>query len=120
MKKASIIMVSILIFFKYISFFSIRLGSVNIPVKEIFDLVFHEGDTVNRSIIMDIRLPRVLIAIIVGANLAVSGALLQSVMQNSLADPGIIGVSSGASLAAIIVMLLKPEYTYLVPLVAFF
>ncbi len=94
---------------------------MNIPVKEIFDLVFHEGDTVNRSIIMDIRLPRVLIAIIVGANLAVSGALLQSVMQNSLADPGIIGVSSGgASLAAIIVMLLKPEYTYLVPLVAFF
>lgn len=118
MKKASIILFSATIFI-IVMFLSIGFGSVKIPVREIFHLIFKDGDVINKSIIMDIRLPRVLIAIIVGANLAVSGALLQSVMQNPLADPGIIGVSSGASLAAISIMLLMPQYTYLVPLAAF-
>lgn len=118
MKKVSIIIISILIFIGVLVL-SIGLGSVSIPVRKIIEFIFNEGDIINKSIIMDIRLPRVLIAVIVGANLATSGALLQSVMQNPLADPGIIGVSSGASLAAISVMLLKPQYTYLVPLFAF-
>lgn len=88
MKKVSIIIISILIFIGVLVF-SIGLGSVSIPVREIIEFIFNEGDIINKSIIMDIRLPRVLIAVIVGANLATSGALLQSVMQNPLANQGL-------------------------------
>lgn len=99
--------------------FSIGTGSVNIPIGEVVSLLFDSGESINKSIIFDIRLPRVLIGILVGASLAVSGAILQAVMQNPLADPGIIGVSSGASLAAIFIMLILPGYNNLVPLAAF-
>ncbi len=118
MKKALIILISILLFIITV-FFAVSMGSVNIPLKEIFNFLFDKGDVINKSIIFDIRLPRVLIAALVGSNLAVAGALLQSVMKNPLADPGIIGVSSGASLGAITIMLIIPQYTYLVPLFAF-
>ncbi|MGP8232020.1 MAG: FecCD family ABC transporter permease [Methylovirgula sp.] len=61
-------------------------------------------------VVLDIRLPRVLLAIIIGANLAVSGALMQSLFRNPLADPGIIGVSAGAALAAASVIVLGDKY----------
>ncbi|GKX27534.1 ferrichrome ABC transporter [Vallitalea longa] len=97
----------------------ICLGSVRISLKEIISSFFNDEYTVNKAIINDIRLPRVWIAVFVGANLSASGALLQSVMRNPLADPGITGVSSGASLFAIIILLLFPSYVSLVPIAAF-
>lgn len=97
----------------------ICLGSVRISLKEIISSLFSDEYTVNKAIISDIRLPRVWIAVFVGANLSASGALLQSVMRNPLADPGITGVSSGASLFAIIILLLFPSYVSLVPIAAF-
>src|SRR5699024_1953575 len=72
-----------------------------------------------RRIVWDLRLPRVLIGLIVGMCLASSGAILQGVMRNPLADPGIIGVSSGAGLAATVIMIVFPAYIGLVPLAAF-
>lgn len=98
---------------------SIGTGSVNIPIGEVVGHLLSQDQSINRDIIVDIRLPRVLIGILVGASLAVAGAILQAVMQNPLADAGLIGVSSGASLAAIFIMLLLPAYNYLVPLAAF-
>ncbi|MDT1062006.1 iron ABC transporter permease [Paracoccus sp. CPCC 101403] len=56
----------------------------------------------DRVVLMDIRVPRLLMGMLVGASLAVSGALLQGLFRNPLADPGIVGVSSGASLGAIL------------------
>jgi iron complex transport system permease protein len=55
----------------------------------------------------------------VGVNLALSGAILQGVMSNPLADPGIIGISAGAGLAGIVILILFPQYQILVPIVAF-
>ncbi len=63
-------------------------------------------------------MPRVLLALIVGANIAISGALLQAVMGNPLADPGLTGVTSGAAVCALIIMLAAPEYIDLIPLAA--
>jgi len=68
---------------------------------------------------MNLRLPRVLIGMLVGACLAASGALLQGVMKNPLADPGIIGVSTGGGLAATIAMIVFPQFSYLLPPLAF-
>jgi iron complex transport system permease protein len=52
-------------------------------------------------VLIDIRLPRTLLAVFVGASLAVAGAMMQGLFRNPLADPGLIGVSSGAALAAV-------------------
>ncbi|WP_113671600.1 FecCD family ABC transporter permease [Vallitalea guaymasensis] len=97
----------------------ICLGSVRISLDDIIKSLFSDEYTVKKAIISDIRLPRVWIAVFVGANLSASGALLQAVMRNPLADPGITGVSAGASLFAIIILLLFPSYVSLVPIAAF-
>ena len=114
-----LIIVSSLIFLFFVSLLSIRMGSVEFSYSKIFKVLLSSEMTVDKNILHNVRLPRIIIAGIVGANLAVAGALLQAVMQNPLADPGLTGVSSGASLAAIIIMLVFPAYTYLVPVVAF-
>ncbi len=61
---------------------------------------------VERAVLFDIRLPRIGLAVVVGAALATSGALLQGLFRNPLADPGLVGVSSGAALAAAVVIVL--------------
>ncbi|WP_053955612.1 FecCD family ABC transporter permease [Inediibacterium massiliense] len=98
---------------------TIGVGSVDLSIREIIDTFLGKGDEINASIIMDMRLPRIILAVFVGASLSISGALLQSVMRNPLADPGITGVSSGGSLAAILMMLYFPQFYRLLPLMAF-
>jgi iron complex transport system permease protein len=82
--------------------FALSFGSVNIDAENIFSVLFHpttENQT-QRIILFDIRLPRIMLAIIVGASLALSGAAFQAFFRNSLADPFVIGASSGAALGA--------------------
>ncbi|WPK10443.1 iron ABC transporter permease [Lysinibacillus louembei] len=99
---------------------AIGLGSVRIAVPDILTTLFTAaGETKFQTIIFDIRLPRVLLALIIGANIAISGALLQAVMGNPLADPGLTGVTAGAAAFVLVIMLVYPEYTYLVPIAAF-
>ena len=98
--------------------FSIMKGSVEIPLEEILGAMAGEQGT-HAQILMNIRLPRTIVALLVGVNLALSGAILQAVMKNPLADPHIIGISSGAGLTGILVMLLLPEYGALVTPAAF-
>lgn len=73
----------------------------------------------NHQIIWNVRLPRTLVAGLVGICLSLSGIILQGVMRNPLASPNIIGVSSGAGLTAFIIMIIFPQYYYLVPAGAF-
>ena len=69
----------------------------------------------DRVVLLSIRLPRVLMAIFVGAALALSGAMMQGLFRNPLADPGIIGVSSGASLGAILAIVLGGALPFALP-----
>lgn len=88
----------------------ISLGSVSVPVPILFQIIgkewFHlpilaEPDVMYTNIMMSIRLPRVLLAGLVGASLAIAGAAFQGLLRNPLADPYTLGVSSGASLGAV-------------------
>ncbi|PWA08172.1 iron ABC transporter permease [Pueribacillus theae] len=100
--------------------FSIHVGSVKIPIAELWQyLLSPDKEGAMRDIVWNIRLPRNVAAALVGSSLAVSGALLQGVMRNPLADPQIIGVSSGAGLGAMLIIILFPEYIHLVPPFAF-
>ncbi|SEH33770.1 iron complex transport system permease protein [Selenomonas sp. KH1T6] len=98
---------------------SISLGSVEIPALEVWQTLFAGGSGTHEQILMNIRLPRTLVAALVGINLALSGAILQAVMRNPLADPHIIGISSGAGLMGILVMLALPGYGFLITPAAF-
>ncbi|MGL4106701.1 FecCD family ABC transporter permease [Clostridium sp. LP20] len=95
------------------------IGSVNLSLGDIFSALINGDNKTVSTIVLQMRLPRNILAVLVGANLAISGCLLQSVMKNPLADPGITGVSSGASVFAIVILLLLPQYTGILPLVAF-
>lgn len=98
---------------------SLLLGAVDIAYLEIWQVFFQQGSSVKEQIIMNIRLPRTFVAALVGMNLALSGAILQAVMKNPLADPHIIGISSGAGLTGVIIMILFPAMEYLITPVAF-
>ncbi len=100
-------------------FISIMNGAVKISPSEIVSAVFFEEATVNYQIIWNVRLPRTITASLVGTSLALSGCILQGVMRNPLASPNIIGVSSGAGLMTLIVLIIFPDYYYLAPLGAF-
>lgn len=98
---------------------SLMIGQVSFSLMEIWSGIFHTEESLARRIVWDLRVPRVLIGMIVGMCLATAGAILQGVMRNPLADPGIIGVSSGAGLAATTIMIIFPAYIILLPLAAF-
>jgi len=93
-------------------------GSLRVtPLELVTGLIFGGNDQVD--IIKDLRFPRIIIAIFAGAALSVSGLLLQAVMRNPLADPGIIGVSAGASFMSLLMAALVPALYFFTPLFAF-
>jgi len=98
---------------------SLAQGASGIPVGEVINTLLNPNSTSLSQIIWNIRLPRTLVAALVGMNLALSGALLQSIMRSPLADPHIIGVSSGAGLVGIVILILFPHHEYLLTPAAF-
>ena len=92
--------------------FATSIGSVDLKLTEVFHSLFVcsinaescQISPVSQQIVWEIRLPRVIMAMITGAGLSVTGAILQSVTRNPLADPYLFGISSGASLGAVIVI----------------
>lgn len=88
---------------------AIGAGAVFISPLEIFQSIFDGTDSGPGFIIMNYRLPRIVMAILVGAGLGVSGTILQGIIRNPLASPDVIGITKGAGLAAAIVVLLFPS-----------
>jgi len=100
-------------------FLSLTKGSLDIKVEQIIAILQSPQMDAQSQIIWNIRLPRTIVGAFVGVNLAISGAILQAVMRNPLADPHIIGISSGAGLAGVTVMILFPHMDYLITPIAF-
>lgn len=116
--KIKVIISSFIVLLFLIFLFS-TIGSVKLSYGEIFSALINNDNKIVTTIVYQMRLPRNILAVLVGANLAISGLLLQAVMKNPLSDPGITGVSSGASVGAIIILLLIPQYIGILPLIAF-
>lgn len=99
----NILSLSILLAFFIICFFiGVGIGAVEIPLKEIIEIVFMGKDTDNRAILMDIRMPRVIISAVLGAGLSAVGGVMQGVFKNPLVDSYTLGMSSGAALGAVL------------------
>lgn len=77
---------------------SVRIGTVELSYSDIWQILIGKGDQRLRMVFIDFRLPRTMIAVMIGAALAVSGAIMQGVSRNSLADPGLLGINAGAGL----------------------
>lgn len=119
-QKDIYILFAILVVILIISIFlSISIGAVNINLSEIFKIIFNGEKTENYNIFMNIRMVRVLFAMVSGMCLAISGLLLQIVLRNPMADSGFLGISSGASFATTLVLLIIPIKSTYVPIVSF-
>lgn len=103
-----------------LSMVSLGLGAIYISPIEIIQNFLGNGMQSQAFILHNYRIPRILIAVIVGAGLATAGAILQGVLRNPLASPDVIGVTKGAGLAAVIVIVLFPQSPIIIlPLSAF-
>ncbi len=101
----------------------LSIGTVSIPFKDILKILFNNSsgvDSIYIRIILYVRLPRVLVAILVGMALSISGTAIQSLFRNPMASPGIVGISSGASLGAVLCISLglSAKSLYYIPVFA--
>ena len=105
---------------------SLRMGAYPISVldivKTLFSGILGRWDAIPseyRSIVFDIRLPRIVLGILVGASLSTAGAGFQALLRNPLADPYVLGVSSGAALGAILSLIVRRTLPGAIQLAAF-
>ncbi len=98
---------------------SLAFGAVDVSIGEVLGAIRGTAPESTTRIVVESRLPRALCAVLAGCNLAVAGVLLQSVTRNPLADPGLIGITAGAGMAATIVLTVRPDAAYLLPIAAF-
>ncbi|MEK3659242.1 iron ABC transporter permease [Paenibacillus sp. FSL F4-0236] len=125
MLKARIAKHSFLLFFGLtcivaaLSLLSLSVGGVSVPLKEVLASLTGRNAEASNLIIMQFRLPRIVAAILIGAALAVAGALLQGVIRNPLASPDLLGVTGGASVAVVAFMTFVTGYSiHWVPFIA--
>lgn len=95
---------------------SLALGAVDIPLRTVIDALAGNADPGPlRQIVLDLRLPRTVEAVAVGAALGVAGALLQGALANPLASPDVIGVTGGAGFGAVLILIVFPGSIALLP-----
>lgn len=95
---------------------SLALGAVKVPIGEVFDVLLGNGHGGSQQqIIEQLRLPRTVEALVVGAALGIAGAVLQGALANPLASPDVIGVTGGSGFGAILIIILFPGSIALLP-----
>ena len=104
--KKRLIIVSIMISLLLIGIFllAISWGSYNIPLQDVVATLFGNGTRLQNATIFDIRLPRIVVAMVVAVCLSTAGCILQSVTRNELAEPGMIGINAGAALGVVLLI----------------
>ncbi|MGP4039239.1 FecCD family ABC transporter permease [Gracilibacillus sp. D59] len=101
---------------------SLNMGTMPIAPIDVWKTMIGQGTDQNQLVLFDFRLPRMVIALLIGAGMAISGAILQGVTHNELADPGILGINSGAGFAVVLFMYLTQgsttSHVFVLPLAA--
>ena len=116
--RAALAFIIMILLLSGLFFASVNIGSLKVGFLEMLRGML--GDmSGNAATVFDLRFPRILISMLAGAAIAVSGVLFQAVLKNPLADPGIIGISSGAGFAAAAVTAFVPSLFFFTPVFAF-
>ncbi|MDQ0216158.1 iron complex transport system permease protein [Oikeobacillus pervagus] len=122
-KKQRILLWSLLVLLIITSVIGMGWGFSSLSYNRIVPTLFGQGTFKEEFVLFSIRLPRIIITILAGMALALSGAILQGITRNDLADPGIMGINSGAGVAVTVFFLFFPiepgAFIYLIPLIAF-
>jgi iron complex transport system permease protein len=120
-KKQRLLLIGLLILIAATTFISIGMGYSSVSYDRLLPTILGEGSFKEEFILFSIRLPRIIITLLAGMALAL--CILQSITRNDLADPGIIGINSGAGVSIAIFFLFFPidagSFAYLLPIVAF-
>ncbi|MBT2287913.1 iron ABC transporter permease [Paenibacillus albidus] len=117
--RSMMLLVLLFLLMILLSLICLSIGSVWIPLKEVVLSLVGRNEESSDLILMQLRMPRILAAVLIGAALAVAGALLQGVIRNPLASPDLLGVTGGASAAVVAFMTLFSGYSvHWVPVIA--
>ena len=121
--KAVVTAIILLVLLIIIFLLSLNTGLIKIDPLTVINTFLGNGSEQDELLLLEFRLPRIVIAVLIGMGLAVSGTVLQGVVKNPLADPGIIGINAGAGLAVMIfVIYFSTELgnsVFIMPIVAF-
>jgi len=121
--KQRIILLVLLLLIIITTIIGMGIGDAGLSYDRLLPTLFGQGSFKDEFVLFSIRLPRLIITLLAGMALALSGAILQGITRNDLADPGIMGFNSGAGVAVTIFFLFVPidtgSFAYLLPVVAF-
>ncbi|MGZ0050525.1 FecCD family ABC transporter permease [Brevibacillus gelatini] len=122
-RKRGILVMTILSVLILIAFIiSMNTGYIRLSPLELLKTLFGAGTEKQNLILFDFRLPRIVISILIGAGLAVSGCIIQGITRNALADPGILGINAGAGLMVMLFISFYPSLAdapvFLLPVLA--
>nr|WP_318539878.1 iron ABC transporter permease [Terribacillus saccharophilus] len=101
-KKTSLVAIGLIVAILIIFFISLNTGTIPIGPSDVVKTLLGTGDGSFDVILFDFRLPRMVIALLIGIGMGIAGAILQGVSQNGLADPGILGINAGAGFAVVL------------------
>ncbi|OLN22298.1 iron ABC transporter permease [Domibacillus antri] len=122
-KKQRIILGMSLLLIMVTMIIGMGTGYSSLSYDRLIPALFGQGTFKEEFVLFSVRLPRMIITLLAGMALALSGAILQGITRNDLADPGIIGINSGAGVAIVVFFLFFPieagSFVYMLPLVAF-
>ncbi|MFB3161040.1 iron ABC transporter permease [Neobacillus sp. 179-C4.2 HS] len=123
LRKQRIIFISLLTLILITLVVGLGLGPASLSYDRLIPTLFGQGSFKEEFVLFSVRLPRIIITLLAGMALALSGAILQGITRNDLADPGIIGINSGAGVAVTVFFLFFPidsgTFVYMLPVVAF-
>ena len=114
------IYVGLIALFITLTLFSLKSGAVNLSWNDVFYGLLGQADESTNIIIQELRVPRLILAFIIGAGLGISGAALQGLLRNPLGDPGILGISSASGLGGVIAVYygLSASFSFALPIMA--
>jgi iron complex transport system permease protein len=122
-KRGMLVIITLVILIVIAFIISVNTGYIRLTPMELLNTLFGNGTQKQELILFQFRLPRIVISILIGAGLAVSGAVMQGVFRNALADPGILGINAGAGIMVMLLISFYPTTTaapvYLLPVVSF-
>lgn len=113
MKNRVLIFACLVLFALSSLFFSLLKGSTSVSYDQVFTALLGKGSLLNQDILWQLRLPRTWTAFVAGSLLALAGTLIQVLLRNPLADPYVLGVSSGAALGALLALLFGLSHFWL-------
>jgi iron complex transport system permease protein len=117
------IMIAILVLALFVVIVAcLSIGVINIPFDQVINILLGGGTETERWVIINIRLPRIVLAAIVGGSLAIAGATMQGLFRNPMASPSVLGISSGAAFGASLAIVLGISWTsgaFAIPAMAF-